>query len=242
MSTYILKYPPTSSKAINGAPVLPAGKKEKGKKGKDKDGKKNGETNGRKSPNESNSDDQFESLDQNGFGDETNGKLADTDWGEDTSPEAVKKRMSELTATAKGLMLNDDLEKSQDERLEIFHDYVKKNAVDKHGMDQSYDTALQKEIVAEAERLDVKDKAVIVLCQLLLGDKTAQRIKVHRVLFLRFTANNKKAQKYLLRGFEHLVKEHEDQLLNKVALILKAFYDGDIIDEDVLVEWGKKVS
>jgi len=246
LSTYILKYPPPNPKAMNGSSSVPPsvekdkGKKGKGKKGKE-DAKKNGEANGRKSPNESNSD-EFESLDVNGSAGEVNGsKVDETDWGEDTSPEAVEARARDaLSAKAKAMMLNDDIEKTVDERLEIFHDYLVKNAVDKHGVDQSYEIALQKEIVAEAERLDVRDKAVIVLCQLLLGDKTVQRIKVHRVLFLRFTAENKKAQKYLLRGFEQLVKQHEDQLLNKVALILKAFYDADIIDEDMLIEWGKK--
>lgn len=44
----------------------------------------------------------------------------DEDWGEDTNAEAVRKRMDQLSAGAKSLMLNDDLEKSQDERLQIF--------------------------------------------------------------------------------------------------------------------------
>ena len=41
--------------------------------------------------------------------------------------------------------------------------------------------------MAEAERLDVKDKAVIVFCELLFDDpsKILQQIKTHRMLFLR---------------------------------------------------------
>lgn len=44
---------------------------------------------------------------------------------------------------------------------------------------------LQKELVGEAERLDIKDKAVLVLCELLLGDNILQEVKTHRLLFLR---------------------------------------------------------
>jgi translation initiation factor 5 len=32
------------------------------------------------------------------------------------------------------------------------------------------------------------------------------------------------------------------ELIPKVAIILKAFYDADILDEDVLFEWNSKVS
>jgi hypothetical protein len=41
--------------------------------------------------------------------------------------------------------------------------------------------------MTEAERLDVRDKAVIVLCELLFDDphKIIQQIKTHRLLFLR---------------------------------------------------------
>lgn len=50
--------------------------------------------------------------------------------------------------------------------------------------------AVQKEIVTEAERLDVKDKAVIVVCELLFKDplKVANVIKTNRNFFLRVSA------------------------------------------------------
>ena len=34
---------------------------------------------------------------------------------------------------------------------------------------------------------------------------------------------------------------HKATLLPKVALILKELYDCDIVEEEVLIEWGKKV-
>lgn len=58
---------------------------------------------------------------QNGSGDD------DDDWAVDTSEAAIAKRMEVLTEGAKGITLNDDLEKSQHERLEIFYNFVKVN-------------------------------------------------------------------------------------------------------------------
>lgn len=44
----------------------------------------------------------------------------------------------------------------------------------------------------------------------------------------------------MLRGFELSVKEYRNQLLPKVAHILKTFYDMDIVDEKIILEWGHK--
>ena len=49
----------------------------------------------------------------------------DEDWCDDTDAEAVARRMESLTSGAKGLMLNDDLEKSPQERLDLFYEFVK---------------------------------------------------------------------------------------------------------------------
>lgn len=56
-----------------------------------------------------------------------------------------------------------------------------------------------------------------------------------------FCHNNKKAQKYLLGGFECVVKLHQVQLLSRVPLILKDLYDADLLEEDVIFAWADKV-
>lgn len=99
-----------------------------------------------------------------------------------------------------------------------------------------------KEIVAEAERLDIKDRGVSVLVELLFNEDVLAQIKQHRVLFLRFLANNQKAQKHLMGAFELLVgQQYPEKLIPKSAHILKAFYDNDLVEEEILVEWGAKV-
>lgn len=66
-------------------------------------------------------------------------------------------------------------------------------------------------------------------------------LKVIDSSFLQFCLNDKKAQKYLLGGFECLVKLYQSQLLPRVAVILKDLYDADLLEEDVILAWAEKV-
>ena len=95
--------------------------------------------------------------------------------------------------------------------------------------------------MVEAERLEVTNKAPMLMCELIFDGKILTQIKTYKRLLLRFTNENTKAQKYLMGGIEKTIETHKDVLLPKVAHILKSFYDEDIIDEEVILEWGKKV-
>lgn len=100
-----------------------------------------------------------------------------------------------------------------------------------------------KEIVAEADRLDIKDRAVLALAEILLDKDILTQLPKYRVLFLRFLANNQKSQKHFMGAFEMLVGQlHKDDLLPKTAKILSTLYDQDFIEEEVLLEWGSKVN
>uniref|UniRef100_A0A8C7KVF1 Eukaryotic translation initiation factor 5 n=1 Tax=Oncorhynchus kisutch TaxID=8019 RepID=A0A8C7KVF1_ONCKI len=160
----------------------------------------------------------------------------DQDWGEETTEEAQQRRMEEISAHAKNLTLSEDLEKPLEERVNLFYNFVKQKKED--GAVDSSD----KEILAEAERLDVKDTAPLILTELLMDENIRDQIKKYKRHFLRFTHNNKKAQKYLLGGFECLVKLHQAQLLPRVPIVLKDLYDADLLEEDVILAWAEKVS
>lgn len=139
------------------------------------------------------------------------------------------------------LALDDDIEKTETERINIFYEFVKAKLQAKATLEVSD----EKEIVTEAERLEVTNKGPMVLCELIfdkniVNNKLAQ-IKTNKRLLLRFCAENTKAQKYLMGGFEKTIETYKEALLPKTALILKAFYDHDILDEEVILEWGKKV-
>ena len=138
----------------------------------------------------------------------------DVDWAVDVSEEAVRARMQDLTDGAKGLTISDDLDKSEKERIDIFYKLVKcrrdAGQLDNH-----------KEFLAEAERLEIKTKAPLVLAELLFDQQIAVQVKKYRLLLLRFTHDDVKAQKYLIGGIEKIIELHKDVLLPKVPGILK---------------------
>ena len=78
--------------------------------------------------------------------------------------------------------MNDDLEKAEVDRINIFHKFVKAR------LDTIDQVAVEKEVLGEANRLEVQNKAPIILCELLLENEDAtvlKAIKKHKRLFLR---------------------------------------------------------
>jgi len=220
LTTFIIKNPPEKEIEAQGESVT----KKKERKA-DKNGKKEG------------SDGEEADLDQTN-GDDDWGE-DEVDWGEDTSEDAVRKRMEALSGGLGGLVIDNDLEKSEVDRINIFHQFVKKKI-----QAGAMNAAIQKEIVTEAERLEVKNKAPIVLCELLFDEKMLKdkQITKYKTLFLRFTHENQKAQKYLMGGIEKTIETREAALLPRVPHILKEMFEEDILEEDVILEWSKKVS
>eukprot|EP00105_Crassostrea_gigas_P043768 XP_019927916.1 PREDICTED: eukaryotic translation initiation factor 5 [Crassostrea gigas] len=233
LTTFILKNPPDQDPAAT--PTKQTKKDKKNKKAV------NGEKKDDRSSPEANAQEQMAA--QRATGGELTAppvvetsKNEDDDWGEDFSEEAVKKRMEELSDAAKQMAFTDDLEKTQEERLNMFYKFVELKR-------ETFAGGGDKEVVAEAERLEIKDKAPLILVEALFDVKVLTQLKQHRNLLLRFCHENTKAQKYLLGGIEQLVGNvHKEELLPKVPHILKALYDLDIVDEEVLLDWDKKVS
>jgi len=217
LTTFIVKNPPEKEIETAGESVT------KKKDRKDKNGKKEG----------SDGEDQDQTNGDDDWGED------EVDWGEDTSEDAVRARMEALSGGLGGLVIDNDLEKPEADRINIFHQYVKNKI-----QNGPLNAAVQKEIVTEAERLEVKNKAPIVLCELLFDEKMIKekQIQKNKNLFLRFTHENQKAQKYLLGGIEKTVQIREAALLPRVPHIFKEFFEEDILDEEVILEWAKKVS
>ncbi|KAB0389179.1 hypothetical protein E2I00_001952, partial [Balaenoptera physalus] len=222
LCTFILKNPPENSDSGTGKKE----KEKKNRKGKDKE---NGSVSSSETPppppppNEISPPHAVEEEE-------------DDDWGEDTTEEAQRRRMDEISDHAKVLTLSDDLERTVEERVNILFDFVKKKK--EEGVIDSSD----KEIVAEAERLDVKAMGPLVLTEVLFNEKIREQIKKYRRHFLRFCHNNKKAQRYLLHGLECVVAMHQAQLISKIPHILKEMYDADLLEEEVIISWSEKAS
>lgn len=146
--------------------------------------------------------------------------------------------MQDLTEGAKGMTLSEDCDKTEKERIDIFYELVKAS-MDANLLDK---VAEHKRLYVEAERLDVVHKAPLVLAEILFTENLTQELRRYRVLLLRFTHNNPKAQRYLIGGLEQIFALHKNKLMPKVAGILKLFYDLDVLEEKVLLEWSEKVS
>lgn len=146
--------------------------------------------------------------------------------------------MQDLSEGAKNITISEDSEKTEKQRMDIFYEYVKKRR-DAGELDN---VQVHKEVHSEAVRLDVQQKAPLILAELFFTANIIVEIKKHRNLLLRFTHEDEKAQKYLLGGVEQIIALNAAKLMDKVAPILKLFYDTDLLDEKVILEWGSKIS
>eukprot|EP00128_Syssomonas_multiformis_P002928 Colp12_sorted_trinity150504_noHs@2599 len=153
----------------------------------------------------------------------------DEDWSVDTSEEAVRARMAGLTSAAKSMALDDDVERPVNERKELLYKFAL-NPENK-----------AKDIVEEAKRLDLTEKAPGILVHAFFNGNVLKQIPERRKLFLQFTARSKKAQRYLLGAIEQLIDEHQD-LLPKTSLILQALYNEDYVSEEIMLAWSEKPS
>jgi translation initiation factor 5 len=153
------------------------------------------------------------------------------------TPDEYQKRMREICDGFSSNMYMSDMTKK--ESLIHFQKVVR----EKKEANQLLEPAVQKELFDEAKRLDIKDKAALILADLLFTENILDEIKKYKMLFLRFCLENKKAQKYLLGGYEKLVGDiYKEKLFANAVKILKLFYDEEILDEDVIIEWSLKES
>lgn len=159
----------------------------------------------------------------------------DDDFGDDATEEAARARANaQLSAGIASLTVTDDLERSSSDRLELFRSFVSANVGD---------AKFGSKVVAEAERLDCKEKGIMVLVDILLNSDTefVSRAKTYSALILRFVSGNAKAQKYFIHALELLTEKHA-KLADKFAALLKSLYDLDLLEEEGIYAWAEKVS
>ena len=191
LTIFMIKNPPEQSLNDQGKSLTQRKEKRSKRTDKDNETTKNG-------------DDEFAGDDN---------EEEDVEWYTDVSEKAVEERMKDLSTGVKSLAMDDDMEKSEKEKMDIFHKYVKAK---KDG--GKLNPADEKDILTEAERLEIVNKATIVLCEVMLDDdKPVPQINENKRLFLRFTNENQKAQKYLIGGIECLIAARENILLPKVS-------------------------
>jgi translation initiation factor 5 len=190
-------------------------------------------------------------IDVNAFPDAANGG-DDDDWGEDTTPEAVAARMKDLSTDAVKKLTDGDEEGSGrmflidkcfktasylfviGDSLEVFAEFVTTHASN------------DKDIIEKAESLSIRDdKVCVVLAQIIFDTNILKENQVKkRAPLLKKFLKSEKCQKGLLGGLERFLglEPNRSTLLAKAPIVLKAFYDEDLLEEEVVLAWADKVS
>lgn len=151
----------------------------------------------------------------------------DDDWAEPLA------ETEKLSAQIGKLVIDQDLEKSIEERLDMLHQFF----INVRDNNQLSDI---KRLVNEAERLELKNKAPVLLADVIFTENVLEELKEHKDLLIHFCLGDKKAQRALLGGVEQLIHKYPE-LIKKAAHIVKGLYDLDICEEENILAWGAKV-
>jgi translation initiation factor 5 len=153
--------------------------------------------------------------------------IADDDWAVDVSEEAVRKRAQEL----ENLNLND-----QQSAFDQFGEWLLE-AEDKEDLPSDV------EIYKKAVDLEIVDdeKTVQVLAQALFDEDIVEQIDQHQGLLSKLL-ETPKHEKALLGGLERFLGLDHPDLLPLISKILLKLYESDLVSEEVIKDWGSKVS
>ncbi|KAI0757623.1 eukaryotic translation initiation factor 5 [Daedaleopsis nitida] len=161
--------------------------------------------------------------------------IAKEDWSADTSPEAVKARMKAVEAAMGNASLgagDDDSEEDADSPFAHLGHWIAENR-DATGV----------EIYKKAEELGIakKHNTLIVIGETLFTENVVSEIEKHAALLVKMVTSEKH-QKSLLGGIERLVGVTHPELTPAIPKILMALYQIDVIEEELVKQWGTHVS
>ena len=156
-------------------------------------------------------------------------KVNDDDWAVDVSEEAVKARAQELDA----------LTLVENEKYEEFGNWLLENGAETDKENLPSDV----EIYKKASDLKIIDdtKTVEVLVQCIFDENIAEQIVEHKGLLGKLL-KTEKHEKSFLGGIERLIGLQHPDLIKSVPKILMILYDNDLVQEDVIQDWGTHVS
>jgi len=162
--------------------------------------------------------------------------IAKDDWSVDTSAEAVKARIKSVEAGMAGVKLlgDDDSgdEGGADDPYSQLGEWIAENR------DEGAVEVFKK---IQEMGLEKKHKAVQVIAQSLFTEDILNEVKLYAPIFGKMV-NSEKHQKALLGGIERFVGVDHPDVIPAVPKILMEFYQMDILDEDIVKQWGTHVS
>ncbi|KAH3686079.1 hypothetical protein WICPIJ_002945 [Wickerhamomyces pijperi] len=154
----------------------------------------------------------------------------DDDWAVDMSEEAVRKRAQEL----ENMNLKDSAALT---KYDEFGEYLLGFGEDKDELPSDI------EIYKKAHELEITEdvETVQVLAQVLFDEEIVEQIEEHQGLLSKLitSADHEKA---LLGGLERFLGLDHPELLPLITKVLLKLYENDIVSEEVIKDWGSKVS
>lgn len=157
-------------------------------------------------------------------------EVADDDWAVDMSKAAIEARAREL----EGLSLSDTQTK-----LTEFGEWLLEESKDSKE-DLPSDVEIYKKIV-EMDLLEKPDIA-LVLTQVLFDEDIIEQLEEHHGLLAKLINDDEDFEKAFLGGLERLLGLQFPQLIPTLPKILVKLYDKELISEEVIINWGSKVS
>jgi len=158
------------------------------------------------------------------------------DWSADTSAEAVKARTKAVEAGMAGLNLAGGDDEGSDEDIDSpygqFGVWLEANR-----------EASAVEVYKKAEDLGIakKHKSVQIIAQSFFTEDILTELPPRLPLFAKMVTSDRH-QKALLGGVERFVGRTYPDLIPAIPKILMEFYQHDILEEEVIQQWGTHVS
>jgi len=171
----------------------------------------------------------------------TDTTLSKEDWSADTSAEAVKQRTAKaLEGNMAALVINGDDDGGSDDDAQSPYAQLGKWIKENRDVDvKARSIAIYKK--AEELGIEKKHKTITVLVQALFTDDIVMEIGKYGALFVKMV-NSEKHQKALLGGVERFFGFAHPDKIAEVSKVLMAFYQIDILDEEIVTQWGTHVS
>ncbi|CAF4783640.1 unnamed protein product [Rotaria sp. Silwood1] len=159
--------------------------------------------------------------------------------GDDDLPPSV----TEVDSDSNSMAQMKDFNKTIHELYEQFSCLLKRKKL----ANQLNDPVSVQELIIEAERLSIVEKAPFYIAKCLFTDQIVKEIGVYRMLLYPFCTKNTARQRSLLDGIEAIINENEEvqeKLLNTegISRMFYELYQKDIVSEEVFYHWYEQES
>lgn len=231
LTTFILKNPPKKSKSKG--KTADSGISSNGQAPAPSDSPKNGSDDGGQ---DAGSDDELMKRFKAAAADLAAAQPSTEDWSADTSPEAVRARMKSLEAGVQSALVLGDGDDSDNEDANSPYGALR------HWLEENHSSTTAVELYKKIQELGIekRHRSVQVLAQALFTEDIVTEIAKFAPVFKKMVTSEKH-QKALLGGTERFVGLDHPDLITSVPKILMAYYQADILEEEVIKTWGTHV-